>query len=95
MTQVDELLTFLREAVTPFHAVQAMSRRLADAGFEAVESFDPDIMVPGSGYFMTRQGSSLIALRAGQGEPAQGLRLVGAQAKSCLLENSLFLNRPD
>ena len=82
MTQVDELLTFLREAVTPFHAVQAMSRRLADAGFEAVESFDPDTMVPGSGYFMTRQGSSLIALRAGQSEPAQGLRLVGAHTDS-------------
>ena len=82
MTQVDELLTFLREAVTPFHAVQAMSHRLADAGFEAVESFDPDTMVPGGGYFMTRQGSSLIALRAGQGEPAQGLRLVGAHTDS-------------
>ncbi|MBM27855.1 MAG: M18 family aminopeptidase [Halieaceae bacterium] len=82
MTQVDELLTFLREAVTPFHAVQAMSRRLADAGFEAVESFDPDTMVPGRGYFMTRQGSSLIALRSGQGEPAQGLRLVGAHTDS-------------
>ena len=82
MTQVDELLTFLREAVTPFHAVQAMSRRLADAGFEAVESFDPDTMVPGRGYFMTRQGSSLIALRAGRGEPAQGLRLVGAHTDS-------------
>lgn len=50
MTQVNELLTFLREAVTPFHAVQAMSHRLADAGFEAVESFDPATMVPGSGY---------------------------------------------
>ena len=82
MTKVDELLTFLREAVTPFHAVREMSRRLGDAGFEAVESFDPDTMVPGSGYFMTRQGSSLIALRAGQGEPAQGLRLVGAHTDS-------------
>lgn len=82
MTQVNELLTFLREAVTPFHAVQAMSRRLADAGFEAVESFDPDTMVPGSGYFMIRQGSSLIALRAGQGEIEQGLRLVGAHTDS-------------
>ena len=82
MTQVSELLTFLREAVTPFHAVQAMSRRLADAGFEAVDSFDPDTMVPGSGYFMIRQGSSLIALRAGQGEIEQGLRLVGAHTDS-------------
>ena len=82
MTQVDELLTFLGEAVTPFHAVAAMSRRLTSAGFEAVTAFDPDTMVPGKGYFMTRQGSSLIALRAGQGEPSEGLRLVGAHTDS-------------
>ena len=82
MTQVDELLTFLGEAVTPFHAVAAMSRRLTSAGFEAVTALDPDTMVPGKGYFMTRQGSSLIALRAGQGEPNEGLRLVGAHTDS-------------
>ena len=82
MTQVDELLTFLGEAVTPFHAVAAMSRLLTSAGFEAVTAFDPDTMVPGKGYFMTRQGSSLIALRAGQGEPNEGLRLVGAHTDS-------------
>ena len=46
MTQVNELLTFLREAVTPFHAVQAMSRRLADAGFEAVEFLTPTPWCP-------------------------------------------------
>jgi aspartyl aminopeptidase len=82
MTQVDELLTFLGEAVTPFHSVAAMSRRLTSAGFEAVTAFDPDTMVPGKGYFMTRQGSSLIALRAGEGEPNEGLRLVGAHTDS-------------
>ena len=82
MTQVDELLTFLGEAVTPFHAVAAMSRRLTSAGFEAVTAFGPDTMAPGKGYFMTRQGSSLIALRAGQGEPNEGLRLVGAHTDS-------------
>ena len=82
MKQVDELLTFLGEAVTPFHAVAAMSRRLTSAGFEAVTAFDPDTMAPGKGYFMTRQGSSLIALRAGQGEPNEGLRLVGAHTDS-------------
>ena len=82
MTQVDELLTFLGEAVTPFHAVAAMSRRLTSAGFEAVTAFGPDTMVPGKGYFMTRQGSSLIALRAGEGEPNEGLRLIGAHTDS-------------
>ena len=65
MTQINELLGFLRESVTPFHAVRAMCERLERAGFEAVERFDPNAMVPGRGYFMTKQGGSLMALRAG------------------------------
>ena len=34
MTQIEALLEFLGEAVTPFHAVAAMSRRLRDAGLK-------------------------------------------------------------
>ena len=67
MTQIDALLGFLGEAITPSHAVAAMSRRLRDAGFEEVERFDPAAVTAGRGYYMTRQGSSLIAMRAGQG----------------------------
>ena len=40
MTQIEALLGFLGEAVTPFHAVAAMSLRLQDAGFEEVQRFD-------------------------------------------------------
>ena len=82
MTQIEELLRFLGEAVTPFHAVAAMSQRLSDAGFEEVERFDTEAMTAGRGYFMTRQGSSLIAVRTGQGHPDAGLRLVGAHTDS-------------
>ena len=82
MTQIDALLGFLGEAVTPFHAVAAMSRRLRDAGFEEVERFDPAAMTAGRGYYITRQGSSLIAMRAGQGRLDTGLRLVGAHTDS-------------
>ena len=82
MTQIETLVGFLGEAVTPFHAVAAMSRRLRDAGFEEVERLDPAAMTAGRGYYMTRQGSSLIAMRAGQGRPKAGLRLVGAHTDS-------------
>ncbi|GIR69514.1 MAG: hypothetical protein CM15mP74_07650 [Halieaceae bacterium] len=58
MTQINELLDFLRESVTPYHAVRGMCKRLEQAGFESVERFDPSAMVPGRGYFMTKQGSS-------------------------------------
>ena len=82
MAETTELLTFLREAVTPFHAVEAMTRRLKTAGFEEVEQFDAVQMAPGQGYFTVRQGSSLIAMRAGDAELGAGLRLVGTHTDS-------------
>ena len=82
MTQVDELLAFLSEAISPFHAVAAMAKRLRAAGFTEVEQFDAAAMEVGRGYFITRQGSSLIALRAGSGAPRDGLRLIGAHTDS-------------
>jgi aspartyl aminopeptidase len=82
MAEVDELMAFLKEAVTPFHAVSAMASRLTAAGFREVTQFDGQDMEPGQGYFLTRQGSSLVALRTGEGSPKEGLRLVGAHTDS-------------
>lgn len=82
MAEVDELMAFLKEAVTPFHAVSAMEKRLTAAGFLEVTQFDGEDMEPGQGYFLTRQGSSLVALRAGEGSPTEGLRLVGTHTDS-------------
>ena len=55
MTQIEALLGFLGEAVTPCNVVAAMSRRLHDAGFEEVERFDLAAMTAGRGYYMTHQ----------------------------------------
>ena len=82
MAETSDLLGFLGEAVTPFHAVAAMAERLTAAGFVEVEQFDGDNMVPGQGYFITRQGSSLIAARAGKTPASAGLRLVGTHTDS-------------
>lgn len=57
MKQIEALLGFLGEAVTPFHAVAAMSGWLHDAGFEEVERFDTAAMTAGRGYYMTHQCS--------------------------------------
>jgi aspartyl aminopeptidase len=82
MAETSDLLGFLGEAVTPFHAVAAMAERLTAAGFVEVEQFDGANMVPGQGYFITRQGSSLIAARAGKTPASAGLRLVGTHTDS-------------
>ncbi len=81
-TQIDELMTFLRESITPFHAVEVMVKTLQQAGFEQLDQFDAVRMTPGKGYFVIHQGSSLMALRAGQSGVEAGLRLVGAHTDS-------------
>ena len=65
-TQIDELMTFLSESITPFHAVEVMARTLRASGFEQLDQFDAVRMTPGKGYFVVHQGSSLMALRGGQ-----------------------------
>ena len=78
----DALMAFLRQAVTPYHAVLEMSARLESAGFERVDQFVAAELKPGQGYFSVRQGSSLIALRAGEGPVSEGLRIAGAHTDS-------------
>lgn len=79
---VDDLLAFLGESPTPFHAVSAMSWRLAAAGFEELEHIDPQTLVPGQGYFLTRNDSSIIAFRVGSAPVVDGVRLIGAHTDS-------------
>lgn len=82
-----DLLAFLDGAPTPFHAVEQMRRRLLNAGFSEVNEADVWHLQAGTGYFTTRNGSSLIAWRQPLDEPgfAAGLRLTGAHTDSpCL-----------
>jgi len=91
MSVVDELLQFLAEATTPFHAVAAMAGRLTAGGFVELEGIDGVILEPGKGYFYTRNESSIIAFRAGQASPDQGVRFIGAHTDSPNLSVSLIL----
>mgnify|MGYP006418318849 FL=1 len=81
-TKIDELMTFLSGSITPFHAVEVMAKTLQRAGFEQLDQFDAVRMTPGKGYFVVHQGSSLMAVRAGQSGVETGLRLVGAHTDS-------------
>lgn len=80
--QVTSLIDFLNRATTPFHAVKAISERLLDAGFEKLDAVDANALEAGGGYFLTRNDSSLVAFRVGQGSPCAGLRMVGAHTDS-------------
>lgn len=83
----DELLEFLNRATSPFHAVREMVTRLEAAGFERLRDDEDWAPEAGRGYFITRNDSSLVAFRVGDGQgPVDGLRMVGAHTDSpCLM----------
>ncbi len=81
------LKAFLDASPTPFHAVVSMAQRLDEAGFHALNEADDWALEPGKGYYITRNGSSIIAWRQPAVDAAVNLgwRLVGAHTDSpCL-----------
>ena len=83
---VKELLTFLSESPTPFHAVQNMSTQLEKGGFNKLdEDASWRVTKPGR-YYILRNQSSIVAFTQGNKDPIKtGLRLIGAHTDSpCL-----------
>ncbi|MBX9606369.1 MAG: M18 family aminopeptidase [Gammaproteobacteria bacterium] len=80
------LLDFLRRSPTPFHATANLAARLRAAGYAELREGDAWRIAPRGRYFVTRNGSSLIAFRLGSAPLVEGgLRLVGAHTDSpCL-----------
>ena len=80
------LLTFLKESPTPFHAVANMADSLDDAGFQCLAESDRWELQKGGRYYVTRNGSAIIAFTLGRGElPETGIRMAGAHTDSpCL-----------
>ena len=75
------LFPFLAEAVSPWHATEALARRLAQAGFHEVTETDAWTLKPGSGYFFRRGGSALAAFVVGT-DPTAGWKVAAAHTDS-------------
>ncbi len=80
------LLTFLQQSPTPWHAVRQMSQQLEQAGFTALDEREQWQLELDTGYYVVRNGSSMVAFRTGKTEPlAAGIRMIGAHSDSpCL-----------
>jgi len=78
-----ELLDFLNEAWTPFHAVRAAAARLARAGFLELQEAAPWDLQPGGRYFFRRNMSALVAFAVGKKyRPGDGFLILGAHTDS-------------
>ncbi|MFO7550118.1 MAG: M18 family aminopeptidase, partial [Haliea sp.] len=82
-----DLLAFLTEATTPFHAVAALVGRLEAAGFTRLPAAGEWNLQPGQCCYLTRNDSSLLAFTVGSDSaPETGMRMVGAHTDSpCLM----------
>jgi aspartyl aminopeptidase len=78
---LDDLLAYLGESPTPYHAVEAAARRLGKAGFVRLsEAAAWKPLSPGR-YYITPGGSSLLAFVVPDAAPT-GFRIVGAHTDS-------------
>jgi aspartyl aminopeptidase len=81
----DGILEFLAASPTPFHATSNMATSLESAGYLRLNETDVWKCQPGGRYFVTRNGSSLVAFGLGENHIEQGFRMVGAHTDSpCL-----------
>lgn len=79
----DDLLEFISASPTPWHAAASAVRRFEAAGYESLDENEAWSLKPGHGYYVVRDGSSVIAFRVGAASPAEaGYRVVGAHTDS-------------
>jgi len=75
-----DLLGFLGDSPTPFHAVASATSRLQAAGFRAIaETDDWSSLTPGR-YAFAHGGSSVLAFVIPDGKRIAGFRIVGAHS---------------
>ena len=82
-----QLAEFIDGSPTPFHAVANIASLLRGAGFRALSESEDWALKQGEKYFVTRNGSSIIAFVAGSEDLAEsGIRMAGAHTDSpCLM----------
>ena len=81
------LISFLNASPTPFHAVQQMTARLVESGYQVLNEEDSWALEAGGRYVTTRNGSSIIAWQMPKDRPLSesGFRMLGAHTDSpCL-----------
>lgn len=78
-----ELIDFLYESPTAFHAVKNVKYSLEGCDFKELKEEDKWILEKGGKYYTTKNGSALIAFTVGNGEVENhGFKIIGAHTDS-------------
>lgn len=75
------LIDFIAHSPTAFHAVEAMSKLLDEQGFTRISEAHQSSLVLGGNYYLTRNGSSIIAFRIPHTSP-HGLLITASHSDS-------------
>ena len=76
-----EVLDFIEKSPSCFHAVANVKEMLQEQGFTEVKEAQKRELVPGEGYYVTRNDSALIAFRLPE-KPARGFHMTAAHSDS-------------
>ena len=79
MQNINELLAFIENSPSPFHAVETISDRLDNAGFIRLYEQDDWKLEKGKGYYVCRNYSSVLAFRV----PETGVQAFNIVASHC------------
>lgn len=82
MSAIDDLLVFLRDSPTPYHAVASASSRLTAAGFSPLNECDSWEKISPGKYFVAHGESALLAFIVPTAAKMAGFRIVGAHTDS-------------
>ena len=81
MDRNEQLFTFIEESPTPYHVVRTISRKLLEKGFQELKEQESWKLEAGGSYYVSRNGSSLIAFRIPETE-TRGFRIVAGHSDS-------------
>jgi len=97
---IDELITFINDSPTSWHAVEHVKTKLIEAGFQELKEEESWSIAFGGKYFVIRNGSSIVAFQTPTDEPTH-LKIVASHTDSpsfklksnpeYLVENMLML----
>ncbi len=91
---VEDLIDFIARSPTPYHAVENLAVKLEQAGYERLYEHDTWSPTPGK-YYLSRNDSSLIAIKLSNSPARNGFRLIGAHTDSPCLKvkpNAISVN---
>jgi len=84
--EAEELLNFINNSPTAFHAAEELKKKLKNAGFKELDPREKWNLKEGEKYFISRNNSAIIAFITGKEFLNQGFRIISSHTDSPALK---------